>query len=177
LLERAIRDGAGGTGAQALSRMRPLNVYQIVRRAAGGITDKAGLAVGALPSSAHHHALADARTLRWVCEAACDRRSTARPSTRPALAISDRPHGQSAWTGKPAGVIGASPGPSGTAMAQQHLRNVLVCLDVPTLCQPEAFVQLKTGLFEADGQFGAGSKAFFQGWMDRYVAWVTHHAA
>ncbi len=88
-----------------------------------------------------------------------------------------RPHGQSAWTGKPAGVIGASPGPSGTAMAQQHLRNVLVCLDVPTLCQPEAFVQLKTGLFEADGQFGAGSKAFFQGWMDRYVAWVTQHAA
>ncbi len=91
LLERAIRDGAGTIGAQALGRMRPLNVYQVVRRAAGGIPDKASLAVGVQPSSAHHHALADARTLRWVCEAACDRRSTARPSTRPALSGNDRP--------------------------------------------------------------------------------------
>jgi chromate reductase, NAD(P)H dehydrogenase (quinone) len=32
--------------------------------------------------------------------------------------------------------IGVSVGAMGTAMAQQHLRNVLVNLDVPTLNQP-----------------------------------------
>ena len=93
-----------------------------------------------------------------------------------ALDHGSRPYGQSAWGGKPAGVIGASVGAVGTAVAQQHLRNVLAFLDVPTLGQPEAFIQAKDGLFEADGSIGAGSRAFLQGWMDRYVAWVKQHA-
>src|SRR5664280_1978123 len=54
-----------------------------------------------------------------------------------------RPYGQGAWTGKPAGILGVSTGATGTAMAQQHLRNILAALNVPTLCQPEAFIQLK----------------------------------
>src|SRR5689334_2880685 len=41
-----------------------------------------------------------------------------------------RPYGQNAWARKPAGIIGASPGAAGTAMAQQHLRNILVAVDV-----------------------------------------------
>ena len=94
-----------------------------------------------------------------------------------ALDHGSRPYGQSAWGGKPAGVIGASVGAVGTAIAQQHLRNVLAFLDVPTLGQPEAFIQAKDGLFGADGSIGAGSRAFLQGWMDRYVAWVKKHAA
>ena len=36
-----------------------------------------------------------------------------------------RPYGTSAWSGKPAGVLGVSSGAIGTALAQQHLRNVL----------------------------------------------------
>ena len=51
-----------------------------------------------------------------------------------------RPYGQIAWAGKPAGVISASLGAIGTALAQQHPRNVLANLDVPTLGQPEAFI-------------------------------------
>jgi chromate reductase len=94
-----------------------------------------------------------------------------------ALDQGSRPYGQSAWAGKPAGVMGASPGASGTAMAQQHLRNILVSLDVPTLGQPEAFILAKDGLFDADGGIGDGSRPFLQGWMDRYVAWVKRHAA
>ena len=53
-----------------------------------------------------------------------------------AIDHASRPYGQNAWAGKPAGVIGASIGAIGTAMAQQHLRNVLAYLDVPTLGQP-----------------------------------------
>ena len=88
-----------------------------------------------------------------------------------------RPYGQSAWAGKPAGVIGTSIGAIGTALAQQHLRNVLAYLDVPTLGQPEAFVQAKEGLFDASGNIGEGSRAFLQGWVDKYVAWVKRHSA
>lgn len=94
-----------------------------------------------------------------------------------AIDHASRPYGQSAWAGKPAGVIGVSVGAIGTALAQQHLRNVLAYLDVPTLGQPEAFIQAKDGLFEADGSIGAASRQFLQGWVDRYVDWVRQHAA
>ena len=75
-------------------------------------------------------------------------------------------------------MIGASIGGTGTAMAQQHLRNVLAYLDVPTLGQPEAFVQVKDGFFDATGNIASdGSRKFIQGWVDRYVAWVQTHVA
>lgn len=93
-----------------------------------------------------------------------------------AIDHASRPYGKSAWAGKPAGILGVSVGAIGTAMAQQHLRNVLAYLDVPTLGQPEAFVHAKEGLFDDDGNIGAGSKAFLQSWMDQYVAWVKKHA-
>lgn len=87
-----------------------------------------------------------------------------------------RPYGQSAWAGKPAGVMGVSPGGTGTAMAQQHLRNILAHLDVPTLGQPEVFIQAKEGLFNADGSLGDSSKKFMQHWCNHYVAWVRKHS-
>jgi chromate reductase len=93
-----------------------------------------------------------------------------------ALDQASRPYGQSAWGGKPAGVLGVSVGAAGTAMAQQHLRNVLAYLDVPTLGQPEMFIQAKDGLFDADGNIGEASLGFFQGWMKQYVSWVQKHA-
>ena len=88
-----------------------------------------------------------------------------------------RPYGQSVWAGKPAGVLGVSVGAIGTALAQQHLRNILAHLDVPTLGQPEAFIQAKDGLFDAAGEIGAENRKFLQGWMDRYVAWVKRQLA
>ena len=94
-----------------------------------------------------------------------------------ALDHGSRPYGDNAWSGKPAGVLGVSVGAIGTAMAQQHLRNILAYLNVPTLGQPEAFIQAKDGLFGPDGGIGEGSKKFLQGWMDQYVAWVRQHTA
>lgn len=93
-----------------------------------------------------------------------------------ALDHASRPYGQSVWKGKPAGVIGVSVGAIGTALAQQHLRNILAYLDVPTLGQPEAFIQAKDGLFDAEGNVGEASKQFLQGWVDQYVAWVKRHS-
>lgn len=93
-----------------------------------------------------------------------------------AIDHASRPHGQNSWAGKPAGILGASPGAAGTAMAQQHLRNVLATLDMPTMGQPEAFVQVRDGLFDEAGDIGAASRKHLQNWMDRYAAWVKQHA-
>jgi chromate reductase, NAD(P)H dehydrogenase (quinone) len=88
-----------------------------------------------------------------------------------------RPYGQSVWAGKPAGVIGASVGVIGTAMAQQHLRNILAYLDVPTMGQSESFIHANNGLFDGDGNIGQNSLAFMQTWMDVYCEWIKTHAA
>jgi chromate reductase, NAD(P)H dehydrogenase (quinone) len=93
-----------------------------------------------------------------------------------AIDHASRPYGQSAWVGKPAGILGVSVGAICTAVAQQHLRNVLAYLDVPTLGQPEVFIQMKDGLFDTDGNIAADSRQFLQGWMDRYVDWVRKYA-
>jgi chromate reductase len=93
-----------------------------------------------------------------------------------AIDHASRPYGQSAWAGKPAGVLGVSVGAIGTAVAQQHLRTILAYLDVPTLGQPEVFLQMTDELFDATGNIGPASRSFLQGWMDRYADWVRAHA-
>ncbi len=89
-----------------------------------------------------------------------------------AIDNASRPYGQSAWQGKPVGVIGVSVGAMGSALAQQHLRNMLAYLDMPTMAGPEAFIQVKEGLFDEAGNIGPNSKQFVQDWMNHYVAWV-----
>jgi chromate reductase len=95
-----------------------------------------------------------------------------------ALDIASRPYGSNAFAGKPGAVIGASIGATGTAMAQQHLRNVLAYLDVPLLTQPEVFVKFTDGLIDAEGNIGVeGTRKFLQGFVDHYVKWVHRFVA
>ncbi len=94
-----------------------------------------------------------------------------------AIDHASRPRNRNAWAGKPTGIMGASTGAIGTAIAQQHLRNVLAYLDVPTMGQPEAFLRIADGFFDEAGDIAnADTRKFLQGWMDRYVAWVRKHA-
>ena len=93
-----------------------------------------------------------------------------------ALDHASRPYGDSAWAKKPAGVIGASVGAAGTAMAQQHLRNVLGYLDMPTLGQPEAFIHVSEGSFNEDGTAGDKLAPFLGKWLAAYLALVGAHA-
>ncbi len=91
-----------------------------------------------------------------------------------AIDHASRPWGKSVWKGKPAAVAGVSISPIGAAMAQQHLRNVLAVLHMPTLNQPEMYIQWKDGLVQ-DGAIGPDSKDFVQGFVDAFVAWVKTH--
>jgi len=89
-----------------------------------------------------------------------------------------RPHNHGAFIGKPAGVIGATPGALGTAIAQQHLRNILACLAVVTMPQPDAFLQSGPGFFADDGGIAnAGTRDFLAQWVACYVQWVRKFAA
>ena len=95
-----------------------------------------------------------------------------------ALDWGSRPWGKSVWAGKPGAVIGTSPGAIGTALAQQHLRNVLAYLDVPTLGQPEMFIKHDVSRIDESGAIlNDDTRAYLQSFVDRYVAWVAHHHA
>jgi len=84
-----------------------------------------------------------------------------------------RPFDDSAWQGKPAGILGVSPGPMGTALSQRDLRNVLASLEMPTLSQPEAYVRLVDGDFKhVGGTDDAALHKLLQDWLHRYAAWI-----
>jgi chromate reductase len=88
-----------------------------------------------------------------------------------------RPYGHSVWAGKPVGVVGASTGAPGASMAQQHLRNILAYLDMPTLGQPEVYLQVTKEMFDSEGRLAkADTEKFLRSWMDRFVSWVRDHA-
>jgi chromate reductase len=62
-----------------------------------------------------------------------------------------RPYGDNAWSGKPAAIMGASPGMLGTARAQYHLRQILVSLNVHPINQPEVMIGNAAQRFDAEG--------------------------
>ncbi|HVG33220.1 MAG TPA: NAD(P)H-dependent oxidoreductase, partial [Pyrinomonadaceae bacterium] len=69
-----------------------------------------------------------------------------------AIDWASRPYGDSAWSGKPAAVMGASTGSIGTARAQYHLRQVMVFLNMFPLNQPEVMVGAANERFDTVGE-------------------------
>lgn len=69
-----------------------------------------------------------------------------------AIDWASRPFGQSAWTGKPAAILGASVGGFGTARAQYHLRQILVTLNMPVINQPEVMIGNAAQKFDQNGK-------------------------
>jgi chromate reductase len=95
-----------------------------------------------------------------------------------ALDWGSRPWGTNSWANKPGAVIGTSLGATGTALAQQHLRNVLAYLDVATLGQPEVFIKHDPATINEKGEIVSdGTLKFLQTFVDRYVAWVKRNTA
>ena len=68
-----------------------------------------------------------------------------------AIDWASRPYGDSAWDGKPAAIMGASPGAIGTARAQYHLRQTLVFLNMFPINRPEVMIGNVAARFDKDG--------------------------
>jgi chromate reductase len=90
-----------------------------------------------------------------------------------AIDIGSRPYGQSAFAGKPAGVVSVSPGSQGAFGANQHLRQSLVFLDMPAMQQPEAYIGGAAGLFDAAGQLtNESTRVFLRAFIEAFDRWV-----
>jgi chromate reductase len=91
-----------------------------------------------------------------------------------AIDWASRPYGQNSFTRKPSGVIGASTGKIGTAVAQQHLRSILAFCNSPLMNSLEAYIQFTPGLITDDGEVTDESVAeFLRNYMTEFQAFVT----
>ena len=69
-----------------------------------------------------------------------------------ALDWASRPPGQSVMQGKPAAIMGASPGFTGTARAQTQLRQALTYSQTYAVLQPEVLVSRANEKFDGEGR-------------------------
>jgi chromate reductase len=83
-----------------------------------------------------------------------------------------RPWGHNSWTGKVAAVTGTSGGVISTALAQQHLRQILGAQGV-VLSGGEAYIQFKPELIDAKGEFAdEATRKFLGDFLDKLVTLI-----
>jgi len=89
-----------------------------------------------------------------------------------------RPYGKSIWIDKPGAVVGASVGPIGTAVAQEHLRAVALSQGIALLGRPEVYFQYKDGVIDAGHTVtDPQAKQILLGFIDAFAGWVDRLAA
>jgi chromate reductase, NAD(P)H dehydrogenase (quinone) len=84
-----------------------------------------------------------------------------------------RPYGDSAWTGKPVAIMGASIGTLGTARAQYHLRQMFVFLNMYPVNQPEVMVANAMNSFDQNGNLtNEATKQLVRQLLQELVKWT-----
>ncbi|HAT8180628.1 TPA: NADPH-dependent FMN reductase [Legionella pneumophila] len=87
-----------------------------------------------------------------------------------------RPYGKNVWAGKLMAAIGTSPGAIGTAVAQSHLRSIMVAIDGVYFGQPEIYLVYKDGLIDNNFSITIEStRNFLQGFLDRFAREIEKH--
>jgi chromate reductase len=88
-----------------------------------------------------------------------------------------RPWGKNSWTGKVVAVTGTSPGAISTALAQQHLRQILGAQGV-VLLGGEVYLQFKPALIDANDVItDEATRGFLKGFLDQFAVLLGRPAA
>ncbi|WP_142846652.1 NADPH-dependent FMN reductase [Telmatospirillum sp. J64-1] len=81
-----------------------------------------------------------------------------------------KPMDQNVWKGKVAAITGTSPGAIGTAVGQQHLRQILGVLG-SLVMGGEAYISFKPDLIDGNGDITvAATRDFLQAYMDNFLS-------
>jgi chromate reductase, NAD(P)H dehydrogenase (quinone) len=85
-----------------------------------------------------------------------------------------RPPRGSALSGKPVGLIGASPGATGTARSQTQLRQAFVFTNSYAMPQPEILVGRAHEKFNSEGRLtDEATRKFLAQFLDQFATWVA----
>jgi chromate reductase len=88
-----------------------------------------------------------------------------------------KPTDRNVWRGKVAAITGTSFGAIGTAVGQQHLRQILAILGVLVM-GGEAYISFRPEPVDHDGNFIEDNKrAFCKAYMDQFASLVTRSLA
>ena len=94
-----------------------------------------------------------------------------------AIDIASRPRGQNMWDGKPAAVASISPGAIGAFGSNNHLRQSLMAVNMPTLAQPEVYIGGAESVFDAAGNVAdKDTRSFLANFMNAFAEWVDKNA-
>lgn len=94
-----------------------------------------------------------------------------------AIDIGSKPSGKNCWDKKPGAVISVSPGAIGGFGANQHLRQSLSAVNVPTMQQPEAYIGNAAALFDDRGELiNDSTRTFLQKFMKEFADWVARNS-
>jgi chromate reductase len=95
-----------------------------------------------------------------------------------ALDVGSRPWGKSSWSGKPAGVISATPGALGAMAANLHLRQVLYATNLAAMPYPEAYIPAVPTVFDEGGRLKVEeTRAFLTSFLQSFEHWISRHRA
>lgn len=89
-----------------------------------------------------------------------------------AIDWASRPY--NSFKGKPVGIVGATTGSLGTAVAQSSLRQIVGYLNMHLMGQPEVYFHFAEQKFDENGDAVADSKNRLQQYINAYVEHVRH---
>lgn len=90
-----------------------------------------------------------------------------------AIDWTSRPWGHNSFDSKPVGIVGATIGPVGTAVAQSDLRHIAGYLNTRLMGQPELYLANAGGRFDESGKIVADSEELLRTYITAFAAWVS----
>jgi chromate reductase len=95
------------------------------------------------------------------------------PAIKNAIDWGTRPYGKNSWEAKPAAIIGATPGATGAASAQNSLKALVTVCDMALMGQPEVYFKYEPQLFDAENNVVEGStRTFLTKFVNRFAGWI-----
>jgi chromate reductase len=91
-----------------------------------------------------------------------------------AIDWASRPWGQNVISRRASGIVGASGGSIGTALAQQSLRGVLAFCDAPQMTSPEVYIHMTPGLITPEGEItNEATERFLRDYIEQFADFVA----
>ena len=91
-----------------------------------------------------------------------------------ALDVGSRPWGESVWNGKPGGIVSLSQGNIGGFGANHQLRQILTCLNVPMMAQPETYLSCIQDCFDEKSHcLKQSTQEFLINFLRNFASWAT----
>lgn len=90
-----------------------------------------------------------------------------------ALDWGSRPNKDNSWDNKPVAMLGASPGQLGTAVAQSHLRVILMTLNTRLMAQPEIYLKFEDGMINDSNEIASErTRQYLLKFLNKFNEWM-----